>query len=293
MQQRHFSLFALLALFALAAGCVERRQTEPPDTPQAADSPSEPELPNEIVISGVEMVLVPGGEFTMGNHAQRDASPPHSVTVSPLYMDRYEVTQQLYERIMGKNPSRRRGEQNPVERVRWTDALRFCNARSTEEGLTPCYNLETWACDFAADGYRLPTEAEWEYACRAGSTSDYYFEGGAEQLATHGWSRDNARRKHHPVGEKEPNDFGLYDMAGNVREWCNDWYAPDAYTTEHDTDPHGPTSGEKTVLRGGAFSSSAESCTSWARYCDDPGFTDACVSSDDYGFRCVKRIATD
>jgi formylglycine-generating enzyme required for sulfatase activity len=288
VQQRPFSRFALLTLLTLTTGCVERRQADPPDTRQAADSPSSSELPSEIVTSGVEMVLIPGGEFTMGNDAQQDASPPHQVTVSPFYMDRFEVTQELYERIMGKNPARRKGEQNPVERVRWTDALKFCNARSAEEGLTPCYDLETWTCDFTADGYRLPTEAEWEYACRAGSTGDYYFEGDAEQFAAHGWSRDNARRKHHPVGEKEPNGFGLYDMPGNVREWCNDWYAPDAYTAEHATDPHGPTSGEKTVLRGGAFSCSAESCTSWARYCDDPGFTDACVSSDDYGFRCVK-----
>ncbi len=291
MQRLSFTILTSLTLLAAFGGCIERRQTAPPDAPQAADSPSARELPSEIVTSGGEMVLIPSGEFTMGDDAHRDASPIHSVTVSPFYMDRHEVTQELYERIMGKNPARRKGEQNPVERVRWTDALKFCNARSTEEGLTPCYDLETWACDFTADGYRLPTEAEWEYACRAGSTGDYCFDGGAEQLGAHAWFRENARRKHHPVGEKEPNAFGLHDMAGNVREWCNDWYAVDAYDEEPATDPHGPPSGEKTVLRGGAFSGSAESCTSWTRYCDEPGFTDACVASDDYGFRCVKRIA--
>jgi formylglycine-generating enzyme required for sulfatase activity len=289
--QRSFTILTLFALLAPLAGCVERTRTGPSPTPPAADSSPAGELPSEIETSGgIPMVLIPAGQFTMGCDGPEDASPPHEVTVSAFYMDRFEVTQEFYERIMGKNPARRKGEQNPVERVRWTDTLKFCNARSAEEGLTPCYNQETWSCDFTADGYRLPTEAEWEYACRAGSTGDYYFEGGAEQLDANAWFRDNAGRKHHPVGQKEPNALGLYDMAGNVREWCNDRYAVDAYSAEPAVDPRGPVAGEKAVLRGGAFSGSAESCTSWTRYCDEPGFTDACVASDDYGFRCVKRI---
>lgn len=291
MQQRSFTTCTLVTLLALTTvGCVERTRPEASQTPPSAESTSASELPSEIETSGgILMVLIPGGEFTMGSDGQQDAAPAHKVTVSPFYMDRCEVTQAFYERLTGKNPARRKGEQNPVERVRWTDALKFCNARSAEEGLTPCYNLDTWACDFSADGYRLPTEAEWEYACRAGSTGDYYFEGGADRLDAHAWFRDNAGRKHHPVGQKEPNAFGLYDMAGNVREWCNDWYAVDAYAADPAADPRGPASGEKTVLRGGAFSGSAETCTSWSRYCDEPGFTDACVASDDYGFRCAKR----
>lgn len=294
VSQRSFTTLVLLILFAPLAGCVERTRTEPSHTSPIADASPAAELPSEIETSGgARMVLIPAGRFMMGSNSQKDTGPPHEVTVSPFYMDRFEVTQALYERIMGKNPARRKGEQNPVERVRWTDTLKFCNARSAEEGLTPCYHLDTWACDFSADGYRLPTEAEWEYACRAETTGDYYFDGGAEQLDTYAWFRDNAGRKHHPVGQKEPNAFGLYDMAGNVREWCNDWYAVDAYSPEPTADPRGPASGEKTVLRGGAFSASAESCTSWTRYCDDPGFTDACVTSDDYGFRCVKRALTD
>ncbi len=282
----------VLALLVLAVvGCVKRTEPDPTQGRPTADASATSGLPQEIQTSGgVSMVLIPGGQFTMGHEGQLDASPPHPVTVSPFCMDRYEVTQELYERLMGKNPARRKGPKNPVERVRWTDTLKFCNARSAEEGLTPCYNLETWACDFSADGYRLPTEAEWEYACRAGSPGDYYFEGGADRLDGHAWFRENAGRKHHPVGQKEPNPFGLYDMAGNVREWCNDWYAVDAYSPQPAADPHGPASGEKTVLRGGAFSGSAETCTSWNRYCDEPGFTDACVASDDYGFRCVKRV---
>ncbi len=291
MRHRSFPVLTGLVLLAVGTtGCVERVPTEPSTAPSGAHSSSATDLPGEIETSGgIPMVLIPGGEFTMGSDGQQDAEPAHKVTVSPFYMDRYEVTQAFYERLMDKNPARRKGEQNPVERVRWTDTLKFCNARSAEEGLTPCYNLETWTCDFSADGYRLPTEAEWEYACRAGSPGDYYFDGGPERLDACAWYRGNAGRKHHPVGQKEPNAFGLFDMAGNVREWCNDWYAVDAYSADPVTDPHGPASGEKTVLRGGAFSSSAESCTSWSRYCDEPGFTDACVASDDYGFRCVRR----
>lgn len=290
MPQRSVAIFTLLTLLAPLAGCVERTRTEPSTTSPAADASTEAGLPGEIETSGgIPMVLIPAGSFTMGNDGQQDARPPHEVTVSAFYMDRFEVTQAFYERMMGKNPARRKGVQNPVERVRWTDALKFCNARSVEEGLAPCYDLETRACDFSANGYRLPTEAEWEYACRAGSTGDYYFEGGAAQLDAHAWFRDNARRKHHPVGQKQPNAFGLYDMAGNVREWCNDWYAVDTYSAAPAVDPHGPVAGEKAVLRGGAFPSTAESCTSWHRYCDEPGFTDACVASDDYGFRCVKN----
>lgn len=292
MPHRNLTRFAFLALFIPIAGCVERKQDVVPESPATPDS-AEPVLPAEIETAAGQMVLIPGGDFVMGHDSQLDASPAHTVAITSFYMDRFEITQAVYERIMGVNPSRRKGEQNPVERVRWTDALKFCNARSTEEGLTPCYDLETWACDFDAEGYRLPTEAEWEYACRAGSTGDYFFDGSAEQLDGYAWFRGNARRKHHPVGEKEPNAFGLHDMTGNVREWCNDWYAVDAYSQTETADPHGPDVGEKAVLRGGAFSGSAESCTSWSRYCDEPGFTDACVASNDYGFRCVRRVSSE
>jgi formylglycine-generating enzyme required for sulfatase activity len=289
VRRGYFAIGILLSALGPATGCVERPGTQSAQQASEVQS-SENALSSEIETPGhLPMVLIPGGEFAMGSDAQRDAGPPHKVTVSPFHMDRYEVTQEAYERIMGQNPARRIGAQNPVERVRWTDAVKFCNARSAQDGWTPCYNMQTWACDFAADGYRLPTEAEWEYACRAQSVGDYNFDGGAEQLADYAWFRDNARRKHHPVGQKTPNAFGLYDMAGNVREWCNDWYAVDYYAASATADPHGPVTGDKAVLRGGAFSGSAESCTNWARFCDEPGFTDACVASDDYGFRCVRR----
>jgi formylglycine-generating enzyme required for sulfatase activity len=285
----YFATGLLLSLLGILTGCVERSDTQPNQQPVATQSAGNESADKSAAHVGIQMVLIPGGEFLMGCDDQRDASPAHKVAVSSFYMDCYEVTQEVYARTMGHNPARHTGAQNPVERVRWTDALKFCNARSLQDGLTPCYDLQTRACDFAADGYRLPTEAEWEYACRAGSVGDYNFAGGVAQLADHAWFRDNARRKHRPVGQKAPNAFGLYDMVGNVREWCNDWYAVDYYAQSPAADPRGPSSGEKTVLRGGAFSGSADSCTCWARFCDEPGFADACVASDDYGFRCVRR----
>ncbi len=239
------------------------------------------------------MVLIPGGEFLMGSEAEIDVRPVHRVSVSSFYMDKYEVTQEAYREIMGKSPSREAGKTNPVERVRWSDATKFCNARSVREGLRPCYDLKTRVCDFDADGYRLPTEAEWEYACRARTQGDYYFGSDTRSLQAHAWFKGNAGRRPHPVGQKRPNPFGLHDMSGNVWEWCNDWYQVDFYEGKPAADPQGPATGRKKVLRGGSWSHSADSCTSWTRYCDDPGFSDTCVASDDYGFRCVRKASPD
>ena len=132
-------------------------------------------LPVDPAESAGEMVLIPAGTFTMGDGAGRPDETPHTVSVSSFYLDKYPVTQELYEKVMGVNPSKQKGKKNPVERTQWTDAVRFCNKCSELEGLTPCYDLDTWECNFDADGYRLPTEAEWEYACRAGSTGKYCF----------------------------------------------------------------------------------------------------------------------
>ncbi|MCA9268751.1 MAG: formylglycine-generating enzyme family protein, partial [Planctomycetales bacterium] len=115
--------------------------------------------------TGVEMVLLPGGEFTMGSaRGEADEGPPHAVRVSPLAMDKFEVTQDQYAAMELPDPSHFKGEKRPVEQVRWSDAALFCNERSRREGLTPCYDEATFDCDFQASGYRLPTEAEWEYA---------------------------------------------------------------------------------------------------------------------------------
>jgi len=143
--------------------------------------------------SGVEMALLPGGWFVMGDkQGEADEKPPHKVWVDSFSIDKYKVTQAEYERVLGENPSRWKTPKNPVDGVRWSDAVRYCNARSEREGLQPCYNLTTWDCDFDANGYRLPTEAEWEYACRAGTTTRYFFGDDPAKLPGYAWYKEDA-----------------------------------------------------------------------------------------------------
>jgi len=175
--------------------------------------------------SGGVMLLIPAGEFTMGQAEGRPDETPHKVSVNSFYMDKYAVTQKIYADVMGTNPSKRKHPDNPVESTQWRDAVRFCNRCSELEGLQPCYDLKTWQCNFSADGYRLPTEAEWEYACRAGSQGKYFFGDDASKLPTYAWCKPHSRGRPRPVCQKRPNEWGLCDMHGNVWQWCNDFYS--------------------------------------------------------------------
>jgi len=242
--------------------------------------------------AGGEMVLVSGGEFVMGDAAGRPNETPHPVKISPFYLDKCPVTQEIYEKVMRSNPSKRKGGKNPVEQVQWTDAARFCNWCSALEGLTPCYDPKTWKCDFEANGYRLPTEAEWEYACRAGSRTKYCFGDAASELSRYAWFKDNSGGSTHPVGQKTANAWGLFDMHGNVWEWCNDFYREDYYARSPVQDPRGPETGKTRVLRGGAWDSGAEKCRSAYRFKEFPTVTDACFGYDSYGFRRARNGVT-
>ncbi|MHC4432042.1 MAG: formylglycine-generating enzyme family protein, partial [Planctomycetota bacterium] len=224
--------------------------------------------------SGLEMVAIEGGWFEMGStKGGDDESPVHRVWISPFWMDRYEVVQEQFKKFQMPDPSHFKDPTKPLDQINWTDATMYCNERSLAEGLEPCYDEETWDCNFAASGYRLPTEAEWEYACRAGTSSQYSFGSRVRELKAHAWFADNSSKTTQPVGEKDPNPWGLYDMHGNVSEWCNDFYAEDYYKQSPEKDPKGPAEGKERVLRGGAWNSSADSCRSTYR-ASDPSIND-------------------
>jgi formylglycine-generating enzyme required for sulfatase activity len=268
----------------LAAGCGKKDESE-------GVRPAQPSIQKQITTkTGIEMALIPAGEFVMGDDAgEDDEKPAHRVQVSAFYMDTHEVTQKSYEQLMGKNPSKSQAPEKPVEQVSWYSAIKYCNMRSMREGLEPCYNLETQECNLNANGYRLPTEAEWEYACRAGTDSKYYFGNDPRTLSKYAWFKENSNKTTHPVAQKEPNPWGLYDMCGNVAEWCHDFYSGDYYQRSGGNDPSGPSQGKDRVLRGGGWNSGAESCRSSARFSEAPGFADVCFGYDAYGFRCVRR----
>ena len=155
----------------------------------------------------------------------------------------------------------------------------------------PAYDVETWRCDDAATGYRLPTEAEWEYAARAGTNTTYFFGDTKAKLPLFAWFKGNSTRGPQPVGRREPNPWGLYDMYGNVWEWCDDFYQEDYYQNSPARNPHGPPTGESRVVRGGCWNSKPDACRSSYRNYETPDITDVCFAKDIQGFvgfRCVR-----
>jgi len=273
----------LLAAIMALQGCTRK-------TPDGTAKATREEPGDTRVEPTTEMVRLPGGRFVMGDKDEVDATP-HEVAVSPFYMDKHLVTQEQYRRVMGDNPSRWKGDRNPVEQVRWSDAVKFCNARSRLEGLQPCYDLETWQCNFEANGYRLPTEAEWEYSCRAGTQTPYFFSSDASKLGDYAWFDKNSGGRPQPIGQKRPNAWGLYDMIGNVWQWCNDFYKVDYYSESPQENPRGPKEGDNKVVRGGAWKFSGDNCRSGYRYNEAPGYVDVCFGYDIYGFRCVRNAS--
>ncbi|PIE78353.1 MAG: hypothetical protein CSA15_08255 [Candidatus Delongbacteria bacterium] len=238
-------------------------------------------------------VFVEGGTFPMGDHFNEGESeelPVHDVTLNPFFIGKYEVTQALYEEVMGNNPSNFSGENRPVEKVIWYDAVEFCNKLSEIEGLDKCYSGtgEDIVCDFSKNGYRLPTEAEWEYAARGGihHTDNFRYSGCHEEseLEDYAWYKTNSNNQTHEVGTKQPNQLGIYDMSGNVWEWCNDWYSSSYYSSSPSNNPTGPNSSSYRVYRGGSWYNYAEYCRVASRYHADPTY-----GGSYRGFRLVRR----
>ena len=191
---------------------------EPPPPPQPVEPKPEPEPP-----SLVELVEIPAGVFFMGGDEYDDEKPVHQVRISAFRCMKFPATRRIYRNVMGNDPGWPEGEADdrPVNQVTWYDAIDFCNRLSEREGLTPAYRRDgdsvSW--DATADGYRLLTEAEWEYACRAGTRTRYSFGDGEGKLGKYAWYDKNSGGRPHPVGTLKPNPWGLHDMHGNVREW--------------------------------------------------------------------------
>ena len=226
-----------------------------------------------LTVGGVsfEMVYVEGGTFDMGATSEQgsDASdreyPVHSVTLSGYYIGKCEVTQELWEAVMGSNPSNFKGAQNPVEEVSWNDCQEFVSRLNSLTGRT----------------FRLPTEAEWEYAARGGNQSLHYKYSGSGNIDDVAWYDDNSGGTTHAVGTKTANELGIYDMSGNVDEWCSDW-SGGGYSAGAQTNPQGPSSGSNRVLRGGSWCYIAGSCRVSNR-----GYGDPDDSDDSNGLRLV------
>jgi formylglycine-generating enzyme required for sulfatase activity len=220
----------------------------------------------------LELALIPAGKFLMGSpETEKDrtkSETQHEVTITkPYYMGKYEVTQEQYEQVMGTNPSQFKGRDLPVEQVSWDDAQAFCKKASGKTGFS----------------VRLPTEAQWERACRAGTETTYYAGDTEADLDRAGWYEKNSNRTTHPVGQKAANAWGLYDTHGNVLEWCGEWHG--AYKAEAVVDPQGAPPGEYRVLRGGSWADYLFGCRSAFRGGDDPAARGGTV-----GFRVVVEV---
>lgn len=244
-------------------------------------------------IFGIDMIALAGGTFMMGGSdddpdAQINEKPLHRVSIDPFWISKFEISQKQYVSVMGINPSSFiENENNPVEGLSWYDTVEFCNALSKKAGLKSVYIIDKTKIDLnntnstdtykwivkintSADGFRIPTEAEWEFACRGGT--DTCYSSGNKFDGDYSWYSGNTNDKSHPVGKKKPNKYGLYDMSGNVWEWCWDWNTESFYLISTENNPSGSVSGSEKILRGGSWINSEinmrSSGRNWAAPCD-------------------------
>jgi len=295
----------LLLMLLIAVGCDDSPQTQQSteqefdlegssddEQPDEAEQPTKPvhadlpiiELPSITNTIGMTLNKIPAGTFMMGSpdteKDRQDDEHQHKVTISKaFYMQTTEVTQRQWKAVMGTEPWKgedyvKEGPDYPAVYVSWDDAVAYCKKLSEKESKT----------------YRLPTEAEWEYACRAGAKTTWSFGDDENKLGDYAWYRENAwdidEKYAHQVRLKKPNAFGLYDMHGNVHEWCHDYFEEDYYKQSPAKDPTGPTSGSSRVLRGGSWSPDR---ARYARSASRNG-AGAGYRSDDHGFRLVREL---
>jgi len=287
------AVLRVIGLLVLRSGRSAQEKNEFSSSASGSESAFlSPEFTNSI---GMRMKLIPTGEFLMGspaNESGRDSSegPQHRVQIThPFYFGIYEVTQGQWESVMRTTPwkwqvNARDGNDIAATFVSWEDAAKFCTELTLDERQSGQLA--------ATEVYHLPTEAEWEYACRAGSTTSWSFGNDATELATYGWFENNARSPGHEyphaVGDKLANSWGLYDIHGNVGEWCSDWFDHFSHSTVGITaDPQGPVSGSQRVNRGGSWYSTAQNARSAFRISDGPE-----VRFSFIGFRAVRTIVT-
>ncbi len=261
--------FVMLCLFPLIA-CSPENKTDATTAPVRPGESNQSTESNPPTRSGetrsfdlgssvsLEMVWIPGGTFSMGSPSSEsgrydDEGPVHTVELDGFWMGKHKVTQEQYQAMMGNNPSRFQGAKNPVEMVSWEEVMGFCRKLAARTG----------------QPFTLPTEAQWEYACRAGSQTRFHFGDSDSQLGDYAWYSNNSSSTTHPVGQKRPNQFGLSDMHGNVCEWCADWYG--LYTSERQKNPTGPVSGSRRVIRGGCWIRYPGDCRSASRSRISPG----------------------
>jgi len=237
---------AILGTFVMVTGSITRSQDKP------AVSSNYTETTFEI---NLQMVFVQGGSFHMGNNdGGIDEKPLHIVTLGDFFIGKFEVTQRQWQLVMGKNPSFFKGcEDCPVEQVSWNDVQEFIRKLNRKSGKS----------------YRLPTEAEWEYAAKGGNKSKGFTYSGSNNIDEVAWYGRNSDSKTHLVGQKQPNELGVYDMSGNVLEWCNDWYG--RYLPKSQNNPGGPSMGDYRVYRGGGWGYLPKSCSTSNRDRSGPG----------------------
>jgi len=272
----------LLLMLLIAVGCDDSTETEQATEPVPSDPPVV-ELPSITNTLGMKFNKIPAGTFLMGSpqteKVRGDNEHQHKVTITkPYYMQTTEVTQGQWKAVMGTEPWKgiqyvKEGPNNAATCVSWNDAIAYCKKLSEKEGKT----------------YRLPTEAEWEYACRAGTETRWSFGDDEKELGDYAWYRDNVydidEKYAHQVGLKKPNAFGLYDMHGNVYEWCHDYYEEDYYQQSPAQDPTGPVTGSFRVLRGGSWESLSRTARSAFRI-----RAGADYRFNYFGFRLVREL---